>query len=41
MARTSHTVVVDGDVATEVRMYFDVYAFLSQLGLLPGGAADD
>ena len=41
VARTSHTVVVDGDVATEVRMYFDVYAFLSQLGLLPGGAADD
>ena len=25
-------------LATNVRMYFDVYGFLSQLGLLPGGA---
>jgi len=39
VARTSHTVVVDGDVATEVRMYFDVYAFLSELGLVPGDGA--
>lgn len=38
-ARTSHTVVVDGDVATEVRMYFDVYNFMSQLGLIADGAA--
>jgi len=40
-ARTSHTVVVDGDVASEVRVYFDVYGFLSQLGLLPGGDPAD
>lgn len=37
-ARTSHTVVVDGDQATAVRMYFDVFGFMSQLGLIPGGA---
>ena len=36
-ARTSHTVTVDSDLVTEVHMYFDVFGFLSQLGLLPGG----
>ena len=36
-ARTSHTVVVDGDVVREVRMYFDVHGFLDQLGLLAVG----
>jgi hypothetical protein len=35
-ARTSHTVVVDGDAVAQVRMYFDVFGFMSQLGLLPG-----
>ena len=37
-ARTSHAVVVENDVATNVRMYFDVHGFLSQLGLLGDGA---
>jgi SnoaL-like domain len=37
-ARSSHTVVVDQGLAQEVRMYFDVFGFLSQLGLLPAGA---
>ena len=33
-ARSSHTVVASGDRVAEVRMYFDVHDFLSQLGLL-------
>lgn len=34
-ARSAHAIVVDGDRVTEVRMYFDVFDFLTQLGVLP------
>jgi steroid delta-isomerase-like uncharacterized protein len=34
-ARSAHAIVVDGDRVTEVRMYFDVLDFLTQLGVLP------
>lgn len=37
-ARTSHAVVVEHGVVKEVRMYFDVFDFLSQLGLIPAPA---
>jgi len=40
-ARSCHAVVIRGDVVQEVRMYFDVYGFLSQLGVLPSGTATD
>lgn len=33
-ARSCHAVVADGGRVAEVRMYFDVYGFLSQLGLV-------
>jgi hypothetical protein len=32
-------VVVRNGVVEEVRMYFDVFGFLSQLGAIPAGAA--
>jgi steroid delta-isomerase-like uncharacterized protein len=38
-ARSAHAVVVDGDRVTEVRMYFDVLGFLSQLGVFPAAPA--
>ena len=38
-ARSAHAVVVDGDRVTEVRMYFDVFGFLAQLGVLPAATS--
>jgi len=36
-APSSHAVVIQAGVVKEVRMYFDVSGFLSQLGVLPSG----
>lgn len=38
-ARSCHAVASENGVVTEVRMYFDVYGFMSQLGLLQPEAA--
>jgi steroid delta-isomerase-like uncharacterized protein len=38
-ARSCHAVVVREGVVREVRMYFDVFGFLAQLGALPAGTA--
>jgi predicted ester cyclase len=38
-ARSAHAVVVSGGRVTEVRMYFDVFGFLSQLGVIPAAAS--